>query len=666
MKQEILKTAIDSIRVLSAEAIEKAKSGHPGTPLGAAPVAAALFGEHLKHNPKNPAFFDRDRFVLSAGHASAMLYSVLHLAGYDITKEDLANFRQLRSKLPGHPEYGATPGVETSTGPLGQGLGNAVGFALAEKMLAARFNKPDIELVDHYTYAFAGDGCMMEGLSYEAAALAGVWKLGKLIVIYDKNDITIEGSLGCTSAEDVGARHKAQGWQVLEVADGNDTSALGAAVTLAKADKERPSLIVVRTTIGYGSSKAGSASCHGAPLGAECLAELKKSLGWKEQPFTAPKDAAAFAAEICERGAKAESEWNKTVRAYKSKYPDEYKEFAAFTKGKLPDFANDADYLQNIPTADDATRNHSGRLLNYLAGRIDNLAGGSADLGPSNMTVMKERGYYSPETPTGTNIHFGVRELAMASVCNGLCLHGGFYPYCSTFFVFSDYLKGSVRMTALMNLPVLYILSHDSIGVGEDGATHQPVEHLVMLRSLPNIRVWRPCDGTETAAAYAAHFTLKHPTALITSRQKLITPAGTTISGALMGGYVLSDSEKETPDVLLMGSGSEVSLLTEAKKLLKEKGVDARVVSMPCMEEFEEKKDAYKESVLPSAVRARVAVEAGSSLSWHKYVGLDGMTVCKDDFGESAPASVLFEINRFTAADVAAAALKSIKKAAKL
>ena len=665
MDNKVMSAVIDSVRVLSAEAIEKAKSGHPGTPLGAAPVVAELFGRHLKHNPKNPSFFDRDRFVLSAGHASSMLYVMLHLCGYDIAPEDLANFRQLRSKLPGHPEWGVTPGVETSTGPLGQGIANAVGFALAEKVLAARFNKPGMPLVDHFTYAFCGDGCMMEGISCEAAALAGTWKLGKLIVIYDKNDVTIEGGIDGVADEDVGARFASQGWQVLECPDGNDTEAVGAALTLAKADAERPTLVIVRTTIGYGTSKAGSASSHGAPLGADCFAGLKEALGWKEAPFTAKKETAAFTAEVCAAGAGAESDWNKLCRAYKSAYPEEYAEFLSWIKGKAPDLARDEEFLAAVPAGDDATRNHTGKLPNYLAGRMPNLIGGSADLGPSNMTIMKDREYYSASSPTGTNIHFGVREQAMAAVCNGIALHGGFRPYCSTFFVFADYMKGSLRMTALMNLPVLYILSHDSIGVGEDGPTHQPVEQLVMLRSVPNIRVWRPCDGRETAAAYASHFTGKHPTALVTSRQKLVSPAGTDVERALRGGYVLADSSKETPDVILMGSGSEVGLLVEAKKLLEEKNVDARVVSVPCMEEFEAQKESYKESVLPSSVRARVAVEAGSSLSWGKYVGLDGMTVCKDDFGASAPAALLFEINRFTAADVAQAALKSVRKAAK-
>lgn len=657
MKKETYQAVIDSVRVLSAEMIEKAKSGHPGTPLGAAPIATALFAE-MKHNPKNPRFFDRDRFVLSAGHASAMLYSVLHLCGYDVTSEDFAAFRQLGSKLPGHPEYGVTPGVETSTGPLGQGIANAVGFALAEKILAARFNKGKDKLVDHYTYAFCGDGCLMEGISYEAASLAGVWKLGKLILVYDKNDITIEGRIESNFGEDVGKRFASQGWEVLTVADGNDVAALQKALAQAKKDLDRPTLIIAQTTIGFGSTKAGSASCHGAPLGAECLENLKTSMGWNEPPFTAKAETAAYGEEICRRGAEAEADWNARVKAYASKYPDDYREFVEWTEKGMPDLIGDEEFWKNVPSGDDATRNHSGKILNYLAGRVRNLIGGSADLGPSNMTVMKERAYYSPEEPTGTNLHFGVREAAMSAVCNGLCLHGGFVPYCSTFFVFSDYMKGSIRMSALMNLPMLYILSHDSIGVGEDGPTHQPVEHLVMLRTIPNIRVWRPCDGLETAAAYAYHFTGKHPTALITSRQKLKSPTGTVRDGALKGGYILSESAKPAPDVILMGSGSEVALLAEAQTLLKEHGVDARVVSMPCLEEFDAQPAEYRESVLPRAVRARVAVEAGSSYSWHKYVGLDGETVCKDGFGTSAPASVLFEINKFTAADVVRAALR--------
>ncbi len=666
MDKNTLSSVIDSVRVLSAEAIEKAKSGHPGTPIGAAPVVSALFGEYLKHDPASPAFFDRDRFVLSAGHASAMLYSILHLSGYGITKEDLAAFRQLRSKLPGHPEYGTTPGVETSTGPLGQGIGNAVGFALSEKILASTFNREGFPVIDHYTYAFCGDGCLMEGLSYEAASLAGSWGLGKLIVIYDKNDVTIEGDISGVFDDDMTQRFASQGWQVIDAGDGEDTDAFGAAVTLAKSDKEHPTLIIVHTIIGRGTTKAASAACHGAPLGAECLADMKAAMGWKQPPFTALPATAEFTKEVCEKGAKASAEWNKLMRAYKAAYPELHAELTRRIKGKFPDLIHDEEFWAAAPKGNAATRAHSGAVLNWIAdNRMPELAGGSADLGPSNMSIMTKRGFYSKETPAETNIHFGVRELAMASICNGMCLHGGIRPYCATFFVFADYFKGSARMAALMNIPVLYILSHDSIGVGEDGPTHQPIEQLAMLRTLPNIRVYRPCDGTETAAAYASWSTGRHPFAIVTSRQKLISPEGTSAEGALKGGYVLSDSAKSVPDVILMGSGSEVYLLIEAKKLLAEKEIDARVVSMPCIEEFEAQKDSYKESVLPDAVRARVAVEAGSSICWNKYIGLDGTTVCKDDFGMSAPAEALFEVNKFTAADVAAAALKSIKKAAK-
>lgn len=666
MDKTTLRNAIDSVRVLSAEAVEKAKSGHPGTPLGAAPVVTALFGEHLKCDPADPSMFDRDRFVLSAGHASSMLYSVLHLCGYGITKEDLATFRKLHSKLPGHPEYGVTPGVETSTGPLGQGIGNAVGFALAEKMLAATFNRDGFPVIDHYTYAFCGDGCLMEGLSYEAASLAGAWKLGKLIVIYDKNDITIEGGIGGVFDDDVKSRFEAQGWQVIDAGCGEDTDAFGAAVTLAKADTERPSLIIVHTVIGHGSSKAGSASCHGAPLGEDVLADMKAAMGWKQPPFTAHPGAAGFTAEVKARGAKATGEWNKLMRAYKAAYPELHAELTRRIKGKFPDLAHDEEFIAAAPSGDAATRVHSGAVLNWIAdNRMPELVGGSADLGPSNNSVMKSRGYYSAQTPSETNIHFGVRELAMASVCNGLYLHGGFKPYCATFFVFSDYFKGSARMAALMDIPVLYILTHDSIGVGEDGPTHQPIEQLTMLRTMPNMRAFRPCDGVETAAAYAYWSEGKHPTAIVASRQKLKSPAGTDFAGAMKGGYILAGSEKETPDVILMGSGSEVHLLVEAKAMLAERGADARVVSMPCLDEFDAQSDKYKSSVLPNAVRARVAVEAGSSASWYKYVGLDGAVVCKDDFGLSAPADELFEINRFTAADVVAAALRTMKKAGK-
>ena len=660
MKEQSLKATIDSIRVLSAEAIEKAKSGHPGTPLGAAPIIAELFGNHLTHNPINPSFEGRDRFVLSVGHASSMLYSTLHLCGYDVTKEDLTTFRQLNSRLPGHPEYGVTVGVETSTGPLGQGIANAVGFALAEKILSAKYNKPDLALVDHYTYALCGDGCMMEGINYEACAIAGAWKLGKLILIYDKNDITIEGGIAGVADEDVAKRFEAQGWRVITGVDGNDPKCVGEALAQAKTPSDKPTLIIAHTTIGYGSSKAGSSASHGAPLGAEALDGLKKYLGWTEEPFTAKAETKEFTDFVKARGEKAEKAYNALVAEYKKVYPSDYASYEKNMKSEPIDLLSDEEFRSIIPTGDDSTRNHSGKILNYLAGKIENLIGGSADLGPSNMTIMKERGHFSPASPTGTNLHFGVREQAMASITNGLCLHGGFRPYCATFFVFADYMKGSMRMSALMDIPSLYILSHDSIGVGEDGPTHQPIEQLVMLRSIPNLRVWRPCDGIETASAYAGYLASTHPTAIVTSRQKL-TAQGGSIDKAIRGGYVLV-GENETPDVILMGTGSEVGLCVTASKLLKEKGISARVVSLPCMEEFEAQSEEYKNSVLPSNVRARVAVEAGSSYSWGKYVGLDGVTICKDDFGASAPANVLFELYGFTAEKVVESALKTIEK----
>lgn len=655
------KTVVDSIsaiRVLSAEGVQKANSGHPGLPLGAAPIAYALWAENMTHCPKNPAFFNRDRFVLSAGHGSMLLYSLLHLFGYGLTKEDLMGFRQLRSKTPGHPEYGHTVGVETTTGPLGQGVANAVGFALAESMLAARFNKPGLPLVDHYTYCLCGDGCMMEGIEYEAASLAGTWGLGKLIVLYDSNDISIEGNINIAFRDDVAKRHEAQGWQVLRVSDGEDVDAISAAIRLAKDEKNKPTLIVVRTTIGYGSPVAGSAASHGAPLGEAGVEALRKNLGWKARPFEVPADVRAHYDAIVERLNRSEGEWNKTVKAYKAAYPDEYELFMRCKSGKLPT----KDELADLYDFDkpDSTRNTSGVVLNKLAERLPNLVGGSADLAPSNMTYLKGLGDYSRETPDGRNLHFGVREHAMAAISNGLHLHGGFVNFCATFFVFSDYMKNAMRMSALMQLPILYILTHDSIGVGEDGPTHQPVEQLVGLRSIPGMKVFRPADGRETAAAYISALTGKEPTAIVCSRQKLPLYEGSG-EKALSGGYVLADSDKETPDAILMASGSEVEPAVKAKALLRESGIDARVVSMPCMELFEAQSKAYKESVLPSKVRARVAVEAGSSYSWGKYVGLDGAYVTMDTFGASAPAGQLFEIYGFTAENVAKTAAKVFK-----
>lgn len=655
--------AINTARVLAAEAIQKANSGHPGLPLGAAPMAYTLFTRHMNHCPKNPSFVNRDRFILSAGHGSALLYSMLHLLGYGLTKEDLMSFRSLGSRTPGHPEYGRTPGVETSTGPLGQGMANAVGFALAESMLAARFNKDGLELVDHYTFALCGDGCMEEGIEYEAASLAGTWGLGKLIVLYDSNDISIEGDISIAFRDDVARRHEAQGWQVLTVSDGEDIDAIDAAITLAKSDKKRPSLIVVKTTIGYGSSKAGSADCHGSPLGAEVLKETKKNLGCSAKPFEVPADVAKHYAEIVDGLNKNEAEWNKVAKAYKAAYPDDYEQFNKFMRGKAPSEEELAELYTLFANKADATRNSSGVILNKLAGMMPNLVGGSADLAPSNKTYLKNLGDYGAENREGRNLHFGIREHAMAAICNGLTLHGGFNVFCGTFFVFSDYMKSAMRMSALMELNMIYVLTHDSIGVGEDGPTHQPIEQLAGLRTIPGLKVFRPADGRETAAAYVSAITGKGPSCIVCSRQDLPQVKGSG-EDALFGGYIVSDSVSEMPELIIMASGSELDLALKAKTALGNENV--RVVSMPCMELFEKQTQKYRDSVLPPKCRARVAVEAACSAPWGKYVGLDGGYVCMDTFGSSAPAEKLFEIYGFTAENVAAVAKKTLSRAKKI
>lgn len=655
--------SINAIRVLSAEGVQKANSGHPGLPMGAAPLAYTLWAKAMAHNPKNPNFFNRDRFVLSAGHGSMLEYSLLHLFGYGLTKEDLMNFRQLGSKTPGHPEYGHTVGVETTTGPLGQGVANGVGFALAENMLATKFNKEGYPIVDHFTFVVCGDGCMQEGIESEAASLAGTWGLGKLILLYDSNDITIEGNTSISFREDVAKRHEAQGWQVLTVTDGENIDAIEAAITLAKSEKTKPSLIVVRTTIGYGSPKAGTADCHGAPLGEACLTESKKNFGWTSKPFEIPSDVATNYAAISEGLAKYEQDWNKLVKNYKSAFPAEYEEFITWTKGKIPNLAEIED-LWKFSASADATRNSSGIVLNKLAKILPNLVGGSADLGPSNKSNMNGMGDYSKETPNGRNLHFGVREHAMAAISNGLALHGGLVNYCATFFVFCDYMKNAMRMSAIMNLPVTYILTHDSIGVGEDGPTHQPVEQLVALRSIPGLKVFRPADGKETTAAYVSALNGKGPTCIVATRQNLPQYPNSGVS-ALSGGYILSDCEGE-PDVLLMASGSEVELIMKAQAELANLKIKARVVSLPCMELFDAQTAKYREGVLPSSCRARVAVEAASSYSWGKYVGLDGDYITMDTFGASAPAEKLFEIFGFTVDNIVATARKVVKNVKKL
>ena len=651
---------INAIRTLAADAIQKANSGHPGTPLGAAPMAYALWAKRMKHNPADPAWRNRDRFVLSAGHASMLLYSLLHLFGYGLTMDDLKNFRQLDSRTPGHPEYGHTVGVETTTGPLGQGVSNAVGMAMAEKHLAAKFNRPGFPVVDHYTYALMGDGCVMEGISGEASALAATLSLGKLILFYDSNDITIEGNVGLALREDTAKRYEAYGWHVQKVADGEDIDAIAAAIDNAKADP-RPSLIVVTTKIGaHCPAKEGKNSAHGEPLGEENVRELKKNLGLDpDKQFCVEPEAYEACAKVAAAGAQAEREWDEMVKAYAAQYPELYAEMEQWYAGYAPDLENDEAYWE-FADKKDATRNTSGIVLGRLAERIPNLIGGSADLAPSNKTYIKGRGDFSAETPEGSNLHFGIREQAMAGIVNGMQVHGGLQTYAATFLVFSDYMKHGIRLSALMKLPVLYVLTHDSIGVGEDGPTHQPIEHLAALRSMPNVYLWRPADGKETAAAYAQALKLHGPSCFALSRQNLPQYAGSG-KAAMKGGYVLSDSKKAVPDVILMASGSEVEQVMEAQQLLAEEGVDARVVSMPCFAMFDAQSEEYKESVLPKAVRARLAVEAATSFGWHKYVGLDGDVLTLDHFGASAPAGELFSKFGFTARNVADKAKALVK-----
>ncbi len=655
---DVKQLTVNAIRVLSAEAIQKANSGHPGLPLGAAPIGYAAF-TNMVFNPKDTAFDNRDRFVLSAGHGSMLDYALYYLFGFGLTKEDIMNFRQLGSKTAGHPEYRVCPGVETSTGPLGQGIANAVGMAMAESYLAEKFNKEGYPVVDHYTFALCGDGCMQEGVENEAASLAGALKLGKLIVLYDDNDITIEGDTDITFTEDVGKRHEAMGWQVIKVKDANDINALNRAIKKAKAEKEKPSLIVIKSFIGYGSHLQGKAGCHGAPLGEEGVQILKKNLGYDYPPFEVPEEVFKHCKKFGNKGKKIEKEWKAMFKEYSEKYPELAKEYIAWKNREMPDLENVEELWQF--EKDDASRGYSATVLNKLAKYIPNLIGGSADLAPANKSNMKSRGDFLPNDKTGSNIHFGIREHAMSAICNGMYLHGGLIPYCATFAVFSDYMKNAMRMSAIMELPVPYILTHDSIGVGEDGPTHQPIEQLAGLRAMPDFNVYRPADGRETAAAWIKALTNKVPSALFLSRQTLPMLNGTG-KEAFKGGYILSDSNKKTPDIILMATGSEVNLIVSAKEELAKEGIDARVVSMPCMEDFEKQSDKYKESVLPKTVRARLAVEAGAPMSWYKYVGLDGDVIGMSTFGASAPASKLFVKYGFSVENVVAKAKALLNK----
>ena len=638
--------SVNAIRVLSADAIQKAKSGHPGLPLGAAPAAYELWARHMNHNPKNPEWKNRDRFVLSGGHGSMLLYSLLHLFGYgDLSIDDIKNFRQLDSKTPGHPEYGHTVGIEATTGPLGQGMAMAVGMAMAEAHLAAVFNKDGYNVVDHYTYVLGGDGCMMEGISSESFSLAGTLGLSKLIVLYDSNNISIEGSTDIAFTEDVMKRFEAFGFQTIEVEDGNDLGAIGAAIEEAKADKNRPSLIKINTLIGYGCpAKQGKASAHGEPLGEDNVAALKENLGWPcKEAFEVPQEVYDYYKELASDRAKAEDEWNKLFAEYCSKFPEMKEMWDNYYNGyDMSDLFNSEEYWA-AGDKPEATRNTSGTVLNLIKQHMPNMIGGSADLAPSNKTNMKDAGDFSRDNYAGSNIHFGVREQAMTAITNGIALHGGLRPFAATFFVFSDYTKPMARLSSLMKLPVTYIFTHDSIGVGEDGPTHEPIEQLAALRSLPNFTVFRPCDKVETSAAWMYAATSKQtPTALVLTRQNLPQMPGSS-KEALKGGYIIDDSSKAVPDAIIIASGSEVSLAVEAKAELAKKDIDVRVVSMPSMDLFEEQSAEYRESVLPDAVRKRVAVEALSDFGWYRYVGLDGAVVSMKGFGASGPAAELFK-----------------------
>lgn len=651
MKQIEQKT-VDAIRVLSAEAVQKANSGHPGLPMGAAPLAYTIFAKAMKHNPQDSSFADRDRFVLSAGHGSMLLYSLLYLCGYDITIEDIKQFRQWGSKTPGHPEYGITDGVETSTGPLGQGVANAVGMAIAETHLAARFNKEGFPVADHHTYVLVGDGCLQEGIAYEAVSLAGTLKLGKLIMIYDKNNITIEGDISSAFDENVAARFEACGWQAITVEDGNDLDAVAAAIETAKAETEKPSIVICRTQIGFGCpAKQGKSSAHGEPLGEENLAAAKALLKWEYEPFDVPQDVREYMLSCCEKGTAAQVEWESMMQRYACAYPQEYQEYQRWMSGISTEALENDEAFWEFSNKADATRSSSGIVLNRLAEKMPELFGGSADLAPSNKSLMNGREYYSPQNRAGSNVHFGIREHAMAAICNGLYLHGGVRPYCATFFVFCDYMKNAMRMSALMKLPVIYILTHDSIGVGEDGPTHEPIEHLAALRSIPNLTVFRPADGKETAAAYCSAVSADGPTAIVLSRQNLPQQSGSG-KQALKGGYVISPAKREIPEAILMATGSEVSIAATAQQQLATEGIDVSVVSIPSFEVFDKQSEEYKQTVLPNAVRARVAIEAASSFGWAKYVGLDGAYVTLDHFGASAPAPVLFEKFGITAENI--------------
>ena len=654
---------VNTIRMLSVDGVGKANSGHPGMPMGAAGMAYVLWTRFLRHNPLNPKWYDRDRFVLSAGHGSMLLYSLLHLTGYDLPLEELMNFRQWGSKTPGHPEYGLTPGVETTTGPLGQGFTNGVGMAIAERYLAAHFNQPGHTIVDHYTYVIVGDGDLMEGISHEAASLAGHLGLGKLIYLYDDNHISIEGSTDIAFTESRSARFEAYGWHVQEVDDGNDLEAIETAITEAQMDKGRPSFIAVRTHIGYGSpNKQDKSAAHGEPLGTEEIRLTKENLGWPiEPPFLIPDEASIHFRQAIDKGEEIEARWQKDFSSYKEANPDLAREWDIWMNGNLPE-GWDSD-IPDFPADKKgmATRVASGSVLNAVAPHLPNLLGGSADLAPSNKTEIKGEKDFQTDIYEGRNLRFGVREHAMGSILNGMALHGGLIPYGGTFLVFSDYMRPAFRLAALMDLKIIYIFTHDSIGLGEDGPTHQPIEHLSALRTIPNLTVIRPCDANETSEAWRyALESQKGPVALALSRQNLPTLDRTTFAPASelsKGAYILHDTRDGKPDVILIATGSEVPIALEAYEKLEEKSVKARVVSMPSWELFDKQSEDYQCQVLPSEIKSRIAIEAGITQGWHRYVGSAGEVIGLDSFGASAPYKVLYEKFGITADRVVEKAL---------
>jgi transketolase len=660
---------IDTIRMLAVDAVEKAKSGHPGMPMGTAPMAYALWTRFLKHHPGNPQWPDRDRFVLSAGHGSMLLYSVLHLTGYALSLDELKQFRQWGSRTPGHPEYGHTPGVETTTGPLGQGFANGVGMAMAEAFLAERFNRPGHAIVDHYTYAIVSDGDLMEGVASEAASLAGHLQLGKLIYLYDDNGISIDGSTDHTFTENVGKRFVAYGWHVQEIADGNDLAAIEAAIEAAQAESTRPSLIIVHTHIAYGSpGKQDTAAAHGAPLGGEEVKRTKEFFGWPQEPtFYLPDEALATFRQSVDRGQAWEAEWKSRFASYAAAYPELATEWQRALQRELgPGWEASVPDFQAADGAM-ATRVASGRVLNAIAPKIPNLIGGSADLAASNNTLLQDGGEFSPQNRAGRNLYLGVREHGMGAILNGLAAHGGVIPYGATFLIFSDYMRPAIRLAALSGLQVVYVFTHDSIGLGEDGPTHQPIEHLAALRAMPQLTVIRPADANETATAWRIALTHRHgPVALVLTRQNLPVFDRTRMAaadGVERGAYILLEAEGNTPDIILIASGSEVMLAVEARTQLAQQHIQARVVSMPSWELFDQQSQAYRDAVLPPSVHKRLAIEAGVPQGWHDYVGPEGDIIGLTRFGASAPGPVVMEKLGFSVANVVARALALLGKA---